>query len=71
MAESGTIAPGAEVAPGAEIAPGAEVAPPLVVTGVEGAAAAVEGPFSTANGNEVTPEGMPVSVPELIAAVVD
>jgi hypothetical protein len=70
MAESGTIAPGAEVAPGAEIAPGAEVAPPLVVTGVEGAAA-VEGPFSTANGNEVTPEGMPVSVPELIAAVVD
>src|SRR6185503_3519762 len=45
------------------------MAPVLVVTG-DTVAAAVEGAFSTANGKDVTPVGIPVSVPALMAAAV-
>ena len=55
MVERGTMAPVAEVAP-------------VVVAGM--VAGTAEPVLSTANGRDVTPEGKPVRVPELMAAVV-
>ena len=46
------------------------IAPPAGVTDEAGVAAAPAELFSIANGREVTPEGVPVSVPELMAAAV-
>ena len=46
------------------------IAPPAGVTDEAGVAATPAELFSIANGREVTPEGVPVSVPELMAAAV-
>ena len=46
------------------------MAPLVAATGVAGVAAAEDETVSTANGREVTPEGMPVRVPAPIAAAV-
>jgi len=43
------------------------MAPLVAATGVAGVAAAEDETVSTANGREVTPEGMPVRVPASLA----